>query len=168
MIVSLSRLIGIRVGGLLSISSKSSRGYRMQINTLMDLNKKMHYLEEEATLPELLKFLGMRYSEVSRTKGNEYHDVYEFVDDFTMAIEVLLKESKVRFHSKLNAYTVSKDDSFWDILFETRLDVLSRLLDGLEEKYSDLGTLTFEFFTCGQFEAFDIDYGPCGWQICWK
>lgn len=140
----------------------------MQITTLMDLHKRMCYLREDATLQEVLEFLGMHYFEGSRQKGNEDRDVYEFVDDLTMAIEVLLKESKVRFHSKLNAYTGSKDDSFWDILFETRLDVLSRLLDGLEEKYSDLGTLTFEFFTCGKFEAFDIEYGPCGWQICWK
>ena len=140
----------------------------MQITTLMDLHKRMCYLREDATLQEVLEFLGMHYFEGSRQEGNEDRDVYEFVDDFTMAIEVLLKESKVRFLSKLNAYTGSKDDSFWDILFETRLDVLSRLLDGLEEKYSDLGTLTFEFFTCGQFEAFDIEYGPCGWQICWK
>ena len=139
----------------------------MQINTLMELNKRMLYLEEEATLSELLEFLGMRYSEVSRTKGNEYNDVYEFVDDNTMAIEVLLNESKIRFHSKLNAYTGTKEDKFWDILFETKLGVLSRLLDVLDEKYSDLDNLTFEFFTCGQFEAFDIDYGPLGFTFRW-
>ena len=133
----------------------------------MDLNKKMHYLEEEATLPELLEFLGMRYSEVSRTKDNEYHDVYEFVEDGTMAIEVFLEDSKVRFHSELGTYMDSKDDKFWDILFEARLGVLYRLLGVLEEKYSDLGTLTFEYFTWGQLEDFDVDYGV-GWQIVWK
>ena len=90
----------------------------MQINTLMELNKRTHYLEEEATFPELLEFLGMRYSKVSRTEGNEYHDVYEFVEDGTMAIEVFLEESKVRFHSELGTYMDSKDDKFWDILFE--------------------------------------------------
>ena len=139
----------------------------MQITTLMDLNKKMHYLEEEATLPELLEFLGMRYSEISRTKGNEYHDVYEFIEDGTMAIEVFLEESKVRFHSELGTYMDSKDDKFWDILFEARLGLVARLLDLFEEKYSDLGTLTFEYFTYGQLEAFGIDYGA-GWHICWK
>ena len=133
----------------------------------MDLNKKMHYLEEEATFPELLEFLGMRYYEGSRQEGNEDRDIYEFVDDCTIAIEVLLKESKVRFYSKLNAYTGSKDDKFWDILFETKLGVLSRLLDVLDEKYSELDNLTFEFFTCGQFEAFDIDYGPLGFTFRW-
>lgn len=139
----------------------------MQISTLMDLNKKMHYLEEEATFLELLEFLGMRYSEVSRTEGNKYHDVYEFVDDGTMAIEVFLEESKVRFHSELGTYMDSKDDKFWDILFEARIGLIARLLDLFEEKYSDLGTLTFEYFTYGQLEAFDVDYG-CGWQIVWK
>lgn len=139
----------------------------MQITTLMDLHKRLCYLEEEATFSELLEFLGMQYFEGSRKEGNEDRDVYEFVDDNTMAIEVLLKESKVRFHSKLNAYTGSKDDSFWDILFETKLGVLARLLDVLDEKYSYLGSITFEFFTCGQFEAFDVYYGPCGWQLRW-
>lgn len=139
----------------------------MQINTLMELHQRICYLEEDATLPELLEFLGMRYFEGSRQEGNEDRDVYEFVDDCTIAIEVLLKESKVRFYSKLNAYTGSKDDKFWDILFETKLGVLSRLLDVLDEKYSELGNLIFEFFTCGQFEAFDIDYGPLGFTFRW-
>jgi hypothetical protein len=139
----------------------------MQINTLMELHQRICYLEEDATLPELLEFLGMRYYEGSRQEGNEDRDIYEFVDDCTIAIEVLLKESKVRFYSKLNAYTGSKDDKFWDILFETKLGVLSRLLDVLDEKYSELDNLTFEFFTCGQFEAFDIDYGPLGFTFRW-
>ena len=139
----------------------------MQITTLMDLHNRLCYLEEEATLSELLKFLDMRYFEGSRKEGNEDRDVFEFINDNTIAIEVLLKESKVRFHSKLNAYTGSKDDSFWDILFETKLGVLSRLLDVLDEKYSYLGSITFEFFTCGQFEGFDIDYGPCGFTLRW-
>lgn len=139
----------------------------MQINTLMELHQRICYLEEDATLPELLEFLGMRYYEGSRQEGNEDRDIYEFVDDCTIAIEVLLKESKVRFYSKLNAYTGSKDDKFWDILFETKLGVLSRLLDVLDEKYSELDNLTFEFFTCGQFEAFDIDYGPIGFTFRW-
>lgn len=139
----------------------------METATLMDLNKKMHYLEEEATLPKLLKFLGMRYSEVSRTEGNKYHDVYGFVEDGTMAIEVFLEESKVRFHSELGTYMDSKDDKFWNILFEARLEVVYRLLGLFEEKYSDLGTITFEYFTYGQLEAFDVDYG-FGWQIKWK
>lgn len=133
----------------------------------MDLHQRMCYLEEDATLPELLEFLGMRYSEVSRTEGNEYHDVYEFVEDGTMALEVFLEESKVRFHSKLDVYTGTKKDKLWDILFEAHLGVLYRLLGVLEEKYSDLGTLSFEFFTCGQYKAFDVYYGPCGFTFRW-
>ena len=109
----------------------------------------------------------MRYFDGSGQVGNENRDVYEFVGDNTMAIEVLLNESKIRFHSKLNAYTGTKEDKFWDILFETKLGVLSRLLDVLDEKYSDLDNLTFEFFTCGQFEPFDIDYGPLGFTFSW-
>ena len=109
----------------------------------------------------------MRYFEGSRKEGNEYHDVYEFIEDGTMAIEVFLEESKVRFHSKLGTYMDSKDYKFWDILFEAHLGVLYRLLVVLEEKYSDLGTLTFDYFTYSQLESFDVDYGV-GWQIVWK
>lgn len=140
----------------------------MEIVTLMDLHYRLHYLEEDATLSELLEFLGMRYFEGSRQEGNEDRDIYEFLDDCTIAIEVLLNESKVRFYSKLNAYTGSKNDKFWDILFETRLDVLSRLLEVLEEEYSYLGSLTFEYFTCGTFQDFYIDYGPRGYGLCWE
>lgn len=140
---------------------------QITITTLMDLHKRLCYLEEDATLSELLEFFGMRYFEGSRKEENEDRDVYEFIDDNTMAIEVLLNESKIRFHSKLNAYTGTKTDKFWDILFETKLGVLSRLLDVLDEKYSELDNLTFEFFTCGQFEAFDVDYGPLGFTFRW-
>ena len=139
----------------------------MEITTLMGLHNRLHYLEEEATLPELLEFLGMRYFDGSKREGNKDRDVYEFADNCTIAIEVLLKESKVRFYSKLNAYTGSKDGKFWDILFETRLDVLSRLLEVLEEEYSYLGSITFEYFTCGKFEAFDVEYGVTGYQLLW-
>lgn len=100
----------------------------MEITTLVNLHQRICYLEEDATLPELLEFLGMRYFDGSRQEGNENHDVYEFVNDNTMAIEVLLNESKVRFQSKLNVYTDTKKDNFWDILFEAYLGVLARLL----------------------------------------
>ena len=140
----------------------------MEITTLMDLHYRLHYLEEDATLPELLEFLGMRYFEGSKQEGNEDRDIYEFVDDCTIAVEVLLKESKVRIYSKLNAYTGFKEDKFWDILFETHLDVLSRLLEVLEEEYSYLGSITFEYFTCGKFQAFYIDCGPRGYDLYWN
>ena len=137
----------------------------MEIITLMDLHQRMCYLEEDATLPELLEFLGMRYFEGSRQEGNEDRDVYEFIDNNTMAIEVLIKESKVRFHSKLDVYRNSKDDKFWDILFEANLNLLARLMDLFEEKYSESGSLKFEYYAYGQFEAFDIDCSPMGCRL---
>ena len=69
----------------------------MQITTLMNLHKRLCYLEEDATLPELLEFLGMRYFEGSRKEGNEDHDFFEFIDENTIAIEVLLKNLKLGF-----------------------------------------------------------------------
>lgn len=62
------------VGTTLPITLKISRRYKMQITTLMNLHKRLYYLEEEATLSELLEFLGMRYFEGSRKEGNEDHD----------------------------------------------------------------------------------------------
>lgn len=71
----------------------------MEQITLQSYHNRLDYLLTKGTLSELLEFLGMQYFEGSRQEGNENRDVYEFVDKGTMAIEVLLNESRVRFWS---------------------------------------------------------------------
>lgn len=131
----------------------------MQINTLMDLHKRLCYLEEEATLSELLEFLGMQYFDGSRKKHNEHRDVYEFIKEGTIAIEVVLTESKVRIWSNLSAWSsLQLRDSFWDILFDKYPKLVKRLIDLLDKEYSYLGSLSYEIRLDGAFKEFKKEY----------
>lgn len=85
------------------------------MNKLLKYHDRLDYLKTEGTLAELLDFLGMQYFDGSRKKGNEHRDVYEFIKEGTMAIEVILTESKVRIWSRLSAW----DNIQQKILFGT-------------------------------------------------
>lgn len=131
----------------------------MQITTLMDLHKRLCYLEEEVALSEFLEILGMQYFDGSRKKGNEHRDVYEFIKEGTMAIEVILTESKVRIWSRLSAYeSLQHKDSFWYILFDKYPELVKRLIDLLDKEYSYLGSLSYEIRLDGKFEEFKKEY----------
>ena len=125
----------------------------------MDLHKRLCYLEEEATLSELLEFLGMRYFDGSRKKHNKHRDVYEFIKEGTIAIEVVLTESKVRIWSNLSAWSSLRlRDSFWDILFDKYPKLVKRLIDLLDKEYSYLGSLSYEIRLDGAFKEFKEEY----------
>lgn len=82
-------------------------------NNLLEYHDRLDYLKTEGTLAELLDFLGMQYFDGSRKKHNEHRDVYEFIKEGTMAVEVILTESKVRIWSRLSAwYNIQQKDSF--------------------------------------------------------
>lgn len=128
--------------------------------TLLGLNNHINYLIEEGSLEELLEFLGMQYFEGSRKHGNESRDVYEFIETGTLAIEVLLKESKVRFWSNLSEwYSISKKDSIWYLFFGEYLKLAKRLMELLNEKYSSLGSLVYELKLDGKFRGFSLEFG---------
>lgn len=128
--------------------------------TLLGLNNHINYLIEEGSLEELLEFLGMQYYGGSRKHGNESRDVYEFIETGTLAIEVLLEESKVRFWSNLSEwYNLPKKDSFWYLLFGEYLKLAKRLMELLNEKYSSLGSLTYELQLDNMFRGFSLEYG---------
>lgn len=135
--------------------------------TLADYYKKVEYLEDEATLPELLDFLGLRLSESSRKGYYEGIDVYEFVEDSTVAICVYLDKPKAHFYGDLNIEDIPSNKSPWGNLFAKNLNLVARLLDLLEEKYSCLGSLSFEFYYYGELAVFDVEFGPCGYDIRW-
>ena len=128
--------------------------------TLLGLNNHINYLIEEGSLEELIEFLGMQYFEGSRKHGNESRDVYEFVETGTLAIEVLLENSKVRFWSNLSEwYNLSKKDSFWYLFFGEYLKLAKRLMELLNEKYSSSGSLTYELKLDGKFRGFSLEFG---------
>lgn len=128
-------------------------------NNLLEYPNRLNYLQTEGTLSELLDFLGMQYFDGSRKKGNEHQDVYEFIKEGTMAIEVILTESKVRIWSRLSAWdNIQQKDSFWYILFNKYPELVKRLIDLLDKKYSYLGSLSYEIRLDGKFKEFKKEY----------
>lgn len=132
----------------------------MEQFTLLGLNNHINYLIGRGSLEELLEFLGMQYYDGSQKQENASRDVYEFVETGTLAIEVLLEESKVRFWSNLSKwYILYKKDSFWYLFFGQYLKLVKRLSELLDEKYSCLGSLTYELKLDGKFRGFSLEYG---------
>ena len=128
--------------------------------TLLGLNNHINYLIERGSLEELLEFLGMQYYNGSQKQENSSRDVYEFVETGTLAIEVLLEESKVLFWSNLSEwYNLYKKDSFWYLFFGQYLKLVKRLIELLDEKYSCLGSLTYKLKLDGKFRGFSLEYG---------
>lgn len=131
----------------------------MIMNSLQDFHSRLNYIQTEGTLLELAEFLGMRYFDGSRKKHNEHRDVYEFIKEGTIAIEVVLTESKVRIWSNLSAWSsLQLRDSFWDILFDKYPKLVKRLIDLLDKEYSYLGSLSYEIRLDGVFKEFKMEY----------
>ena len=131
----------------------------MEQITLQGYHNRLDYLLTEGTLSELLEFLGMRYFEGSRQEGNENRDVYEFGDKGTMAIEVLLKESKVRFWSNFSSWmSLPNNDNFWSLLLDGYPKLVKRLMELLDKEYSYLGSLSYEVRLDGKFNEFKKEY----------
>lgn len=131
----------------------------MEQLTLQGYHNKLDYLLTEGTLSDLLEFLGMQYFEGSRQEGNENRDVYEFVDKGTMAIEVLLNESKVRFWSNFSSWmSLPNNDNFWSLSFDGYPKLVKRLMGLLDKEYSYLGSLSYEVRLDGKFNEFKKEY----------
>lgn len=132
----------------------------MENFTLNDFYNRINYLTEKGTLEELLAFL-----EVQCIEGSE-RDIYNLANTDLMVFDVLRSEAKVRFQ------TVSpKEDSkemvedFFVTLFDQHRKLLSRLVDLLKEKYSHLGSLTFEEQYRHDCFAFKVNRHACGWYV---
>lgn len=131
----------------------------MEQITLQSYHNRLDCLLTEGTLSELLEFLGMQYFEGSRQEGNENRDVYEFIDKGVMAIEVLLKESKVRFWSNFSSWmSLPNNDNFWSLLFDGYPKLVKRLMELLDKEYSYLGSLSYEVRLDGKFSEFKREY----------
>lgn len=131
----------------------------MEQITLQSYHNRLDCLLTEGTLSDLLEFLGMQYFEGSRQEGNENRDVYEFVDKGTMAIEVLLNESKVRFWSNFSSWmSLPNNDNFWSLLFDGYPKLVKRLMGLLDKEYSYLGSLSYEVRLDGKFNEFKKEY----------
>jgi hypothetical protein len=107
--------------------------------TLNDFYNRVDYLTDKGTLAEMLDFL-----EVQCVKGSE-KDIYTLVNTDLMVFEVLHDEAKVRFEV-FSPKGVEGEvvEDFFITLFDQHKELLSRLVDLLKERYSHLGSLTFE------------------------
>lgn len=77
----------------------------MTLKILQKLEKDLTYLLQDATLEEVLNFLGIQYFESSFENGDETRIVYEFEDTCTLAIEISITNMEIRFWGTLQDST---------------------------------------------------------------
>lgn len=132
----------------------------MENFTLNDFYNRINYLTEKGTLEELLAFL-----EVQCIEGSE-RDIYNLANTDLMVFDVLRSEAKVRFQT-FSPKEDSKEmvEDFFVTLFDQNRELLSRLVDLLKEKYSHLGSLTFEEQYRHDCFAFKVNRHSCGWSV---
>jgi hypothetical protein len=128
--------------------------------TLNDFYNRIDYLTEKGTLEELLAFLGVQCVE-----GSE-RDVFNLVDTGLMVFEVLHDEAKVRFEV-FSPKGVEGEvvEDFFITLFKDHCELLARLLKLLDEKYSHLGSLTYEEHFRDHYSPFVVKLGNGGYYI---
>ena len=132
----------------------------MENFTLNDFYSRIEYLTEKGTLEELLVFL-----EVQCIEGSE-RDIYNLANTDLMVFDVLRSEAKVRFQT-FSPKEDSKEmvEDFFVTLFDFHRELLARLVDLLKEKYSRLGSLTFEEQYRHDCFAFEVNRHACGWYV---
>ena len=132
----------------------------MEQFTLNDFYNRIDYLTEKGTLKELLAFL-----EVQCVEGSE-KDIYKLSNTNLMVFDVLHSEAKVHFQTfspKGDSKEVVGD--FFVTLFDQHRELLARLVDLLKDKYSPLGSLTFEEQYRHKCYAFEVNRYACGWFV---
>lgn len=133
----------------------------MVMNTLNDFYNRIEYLTEKGTLEELLDFL-----ELQRVESSVGRDIFNIANTSFKAFEVLPDESKVRFQ----VFSPKEDKeekviNLFVMLFQKHLELLKRLCELLSEKYSHLGSLTFEEQSINDSFPFLIKQGSGGYYI---
>lgn len=129
--------------------------------TLNDFYNRIDYLKEKGTLAEMLEFL-----ELEKVEGSDGRDIYNLANTNLMVFDVLPSEAKVRFQalSPLGDKEEKVED-FFVALFDQHRELLARLVDLLKEKYSHLGSLTFEEQYRHKCYAFEVNRHACGWFV---
>jgi len=128
--------------------------------TLNDFYNRIDYLTEKGTLAEMLDFL-----EVQCVEGSE-KDIYNLANTDLMVFDVLHSEANVRFQAfSPKGDSKERVEDFFVTLFDQHRELLSRLVDLLKEKYSHLGSLTFEEQYRHKCYAFEVNRHACGWVL---
>lgn len=117
----------------------------MTLKTLQKLDKDLTHLMREATLEEVLTFLGIQYFESDHKQGTELKYVYEFEDTYTLAIEVSITNKEIRFWGNIRD---SKhrliERSFWAWLDQHYGLLFLRLIYLLNKRYRSFSQYTYK------------------------
>ena len=128
----------------------------MTLKTLQKLAKDLTYLMREATLEEVLTFLGIQYFESDHKHGTELKYVYEFEDTYTLAIEVSITNKEIRFWGNirdLNYRLIER--SFWVWLDQHYGLLFLRLIYLLNKRYRSFSQYAYKVEIQGEW--FDLE-----------
>lgn len=128
----------------------------MTLKTLQKLDKDLTYLMREATLEEVLTFLGIQYFESDQKHGTELKYVYEFEDTYTLAIEVSITNEEMRFWGNIQDSNYRLiERSFWVWLDQRYGLLFLRLIYLLNKRYRSYSSYTYKVNTQGEW--FDLE-----------
>lgn len=128
----------------------------MTLKTLQKLDKDLTYLMREATLEEVLTFLGIQYFDSNHKLGDGFKFVYEFEDTYKLAIEVSITNKEIRFWGNIRD---SKhrliERSFWIWLDQHYGLLFLRLIYLLNKRYRSHSSYTYKVNIRGEW--FDLE-----------
>lgn len=132
----------------------------MTLKTLQKLERELTYLLKDATLEEVLAFLGIQYFESDQKQGTELKYVYEFEDTYTLAIEVSITNKEIRFWGNIrdsNHHLI--DRSFWVWLDQHYGLLFLRLIYLLNKRYRSHSSYTYKVNIQGEWFDLEINTG---------
>lgn len=132
----------------------------MTLKTLQKLDIDLTYLMREATLEEVLTFLGIQYSNRNHKLGDELIFVYEFEDICTLAIEVSITNEEIRFWGNirdLNHRLIER--SFWVWLDQHYGLLFLRLIYLLNKRYRSFSQYTYKVNIQGEWFDLKVNTG---------
>lgn len=128
----------------------------MTLKTLQKLDKDLTYLMREATLEEVLTFLGIQYFDNNHKLGDELKFVYEFEDTYMLAIEVSITNKEMKFWGNIRD---SKhrliEHSFWVWLDQHYSLLFLRLIYLLNKRYRSYSPYAYKINIQGEW--FDLE-----------
>lgn len=128
----------------------------MTLKTLQKLDIDLTYLMREATLEEVLTFLGIQYSDRNHKLGDELIFVYEFEDTCTLAIEVSITNNEMRFWGNIRDFSHRLiERSFWTWLDQHYGLLFLRLIYLLNKRYRSFSQYTYKVEIQGEW--FDLE-----------
>lgn len=128
----------------------------MTLKTLQKLDKDLTYLMREATLEEVLTFLGIQYFESDHKHGTELKYVYEFEDTYTLAIDVSITKKEIRFWGNIrDSNHLLIERSFWVWLDQHYGLLFLRLIYLLNKRYGSFNQYAYKVNIQGEW--FDLE-----------